>query len=108
MKLGYLIPAALAAVLMAAPPASQNATIPRTPDGKPSLEGIWTHATITPLERPPELGNKQFFTKEEAAQYEKDIRERTNADRRDGGAEADVSRAYNDAWYNRGTHVVPT
>jgi hypothetical protein len=107
MKLGYFIPVA-AALLTAAPPAGQNQTIPRTPDGKPSLEGVWTHATITPLERPPELGDKRFFTKEEAGQYEKDVRERTNADRRDGGAEADVGRAYNDGWYNRGTHVVPT
>ena len=107
MKPVYFIPVA-AAVLMAAPPAGQKSTTPRTPDGKPSLEGIWTHATLTPLERPPELGDKQFFTKEEAAQYEKAVRERTNADRRDGGAEADVGRAYNEGWYNRGTNVVPT
>jgi hypothetical protein len=26
--------------------------IPRTPDGKPDLQGIWDFATITPLERP--------------------------------------------------------
>ena len=108
MKLGYLIPAVVATALTAAPPAGQKWTMPRTPDGKPNLEGVWTHATITPLERPPELREKQFFTKEEAAQYEKQVRERTNADRRDGGAEADVGRAYNEVWYSRGTNVVPT
>ncbi len=27
-------------------------TIPRTPDGKPDLQGVWDYATITPLERP--------------------------------------------------------
>jgi hypothetical protein len=27
-------------------------TIPRTPDGHPDLQGIWTNATLTPLERP--------------------------------------------------------
>jgi hypothetical protein len=108
MKFDSLVPAALAAILMAAPLAAQKWTAPRTPDGKPNLEGVWTHATITPLERPPELGNKQFFTKEEAAQYEKEVLARTNADRRDGGADADVGRAYNELWYSRGNRVVPT
>ena len=73
-------------------PSSKTWTVPRTPDGKPDLQGVWTNVTITPLERPSELGGKQFFTKEEAARYEKDTLERTNADRRDGGAEADVGR----------------
>ena len=31
--------------------------------------------------------------------------ERNNADRRDGGVAADLARAYNDVWYDRGTHV---
>ena len=41
----------------------------------------------------------------EAAQFEKNATERNNADRRDGGANADLARAYNDGWYDRGTHV---
>src|SRR6185295_13211502 len=44
----------------------------------------------------------------EARQYEKDTVDRNNADRRDGGAQADLNRAYNDAWYDRGTRVVET
>jgi hypothetical protein len=83
-------------------------TPPRTPDGQPDLQGIWTNATITPLERPAEFAAKPFMTKEEAAAYEKRTLENTNADRRDGGAEADVGRAYNDAWYDRGTKTVAT
>ena len=43
----------------------------RTPDGHPDLQGYWTNATVTPLERPKELGTKAFFTPEEAAAYEK-------------------------------------
>src|SRR5262245_58331262 len=39
----------------------------RTPDGQPDLQGIWTMATFTPLERPASLAGKQFFTAEEAA-----------------------------------------
>ena len=32
-----------------------TADVPRTPWGKPSLEGVWTTATLTPLERPASL-----------------------------------------------------
>ena len=41
-------------------------TVPRTPDGHPDLEGIWTNATITPLERPAELAGKATLTDAEA------------------------------------------
>ncbi len=37
---------------------------PRTSDGQPDLQGIWTNATLTPLQRPPDLGNKQYFTED--------------------------------------------
>jgi len=80
----------------------------RGPDRQPDLQGIWTNVTVTPLERPADLKDKPFFTPQEAAAYEKQVVERNNADRRDGGAEADVGRAYNDAWYDRGTRVVKT
>jgi hypothetical protein len=31
-------------------------TVPRTPDGKPDLQGNWSNATLTPLERPANQG----------------------------------------------------
>ena len=40
---------------------------PRTPDGKPDLQGTFTFATITPLQRPEALADKEFLTPEEAA-----------------------------------------
>src|SRR5690242_15222180 len=97
----------------AAPPkaasATKNWSTPRTPDGQPDLQGIWSNATLTPLERPRDLGDKQFFTEKEAAEYEKKILEHNDADRRDAGdAEADIALAYNQFWYDRGTKIVPT
>jgi hypothetical protein len=83
-------------------------TAPRTPWGHPDLQGIWSTATITPFERPAEMAGKAFLTEEEAADFERRTLERTNRDRRDGGAEADVARAYNDFWWDSGTKVVPT
>jgi len=80
----------------------------RTPDGQPDFQGVWSNATITPVERPPELGMKQFFTEKEAADNLKELLDRTNADRRDGGAAADVGRAYNNFWYDRGWSLVST
>src|SRR6187549_1185599 len=35
------------------------------------LEGVWANITVTPLERPPELAQKQFFTEEEAREWER-------------------------------------
>ena len=46
-------------------------TSPRTPDGQPDLQGYWTNGTYIPLERPKELGNKEFYTEAEAAALEK-------------------------------------
>ena len=81
---------------------------PQTPWGDPDLQGIWSNETITPLERPPELAGKEFFAEEEAAEYARNTLERTNRDRRDGTASADLDRAYNDFWWESGTTVVST
>ncbi len=42
--------------------------VPRTVDGQPDLQGIWTNATSIPMERPKELGAKEFYTPQEAAE----------------------------------------
>ena len=43
---------------------------PRTPDGQPDLQGYWTNAGYAPLERPEKV-TKEFYTREEAAEFEK-------------------------------------
>ena len=47
--------------------------VPRLPDGHPDLQGIWTSASVVPLERPAELKGKEFFTEKEAAENEKQV-----------------------------------
>ena len=73
-------------------------TPPRTPWGDPDLQGIYNYGTSTPLQRPAQVGDKAVLSDEEAAALQADIAHRLDRDRRDGGAQADVSRSYNDAW----------
>ena len=40
------------------------------PSGDPDLHGIWDYRTMTPLQRPRDLAQKDTFTVEEAAAYE--------------------------------------
>ena len=66
---------------------------PRTPDGQPDLQGIWTNANLTPMQRPAELGDKQFFTEQEAAAYENQRIQQTDVDRIDAErGPADLAR----------------
>jgi hypothetical protein len=58
--------AALVAALPGFASAQQN-----TPWGDPDLQGTWSNQTPVPLERPAPLANKPFFTKQEAAEIEK-------------------------------------
>ena len=37
-------------------------TAPRTPWGDPDLQGVWTNATLTPIERPADLGDQAVLT----------------------------------------------
>ena len=76
----------------------------RTPWGDPDLQGLWSNATLTPLQRPAQLGDKEFFTPEEAAVYVGERIESGNADRNIGEGVG----SYNNAWFDRGDGIVPT
>ena len=46
---------------------SNDPTVPRTPDGHPDLQGVWSNNSATPLERPEVLGDRAHLTDEEVA-----------------------------------------
>lgn len=87
-----------AAAAAPAKPAAKAWTAPRTPWGDPDLQGIWNFATSTPLERPAAVGEKPVLSDAEAEQFEEKLAFDLTRDRRDGGNEADVRRAYNEHW----------
>src|SRR5262245_51715439 len=59
----------LATASLASPPSSAAVwTLPRTPDGHPDLQGIWTTHTYTPLTRPARYAGQEFLTEKEAAE----------------------------------------
>jgi hypothetical protein len=93
---------AIGLALLQAQPASKSWTPPRTADGHPDLEGIWTNSTLTPLERAEEFRGKPTISEAEAQAYEKRTLVQGNRDRRDGDPETDVSRAYNELFFDRG------
>ena len=84
---------------------SRKSNISRLPDGHPDLQGTWDFAQLTPLERPSEFSGKDSVTEEEAEEFAQRRIETSNKDRRDGGAAADVERAYNDFWWDFGHRI---
>jgi hypothetical protein len=52
-------------------PKSKNWTAPRTADGHPDLQGIWTNATLTKLERPKDFEGKVTVSDADAKAFEK-------------------------------------
>jgi hypothetical protein len=90
--------------------------IPRMPDGKPDLQGMYDLAMLTPVERPNNL--PAVLTDEQAAKLEKDVAARNealsapiNGDRAapPKGGDGSVGPAgnvggYNSFWIDRGTH----
>src|SRR5580704_6772920 len=71
--LGYVAGCAilLAVSVPAAGQAQKTWTPSRTLDGQPDLQGTWSNATNKPFERPKELGAKEFYTAQEAAEISK-------------------------------------
>jgi hypothetical protein len=67
----------------------------KTAWGDPDLQGTWSYASLTPLQRPTSMADKEFFTEEEAAQRNYAV----TLDRPDPPGSVG---AYNALWFDRG------
>ena len=74
---------------------SKTQAVPRTPWGDPDLQGVWSYASLTPLERPASVGGREFFTREEAARLEAETQVDAPPPPGDPGT-------YNAIWWDRG------
>ena len=119
MTRGWLVRSVAAAVaiwfLTAAPVAGQEpaaaeervaaaaAATFTTPWGEPDLQGIWSYATFTPLQRPADLADREFLTEDEVAELNRADAGRATSERRgELSAERDLALAYNQVWWDRG------
>ena len=69
--------------------------LPRTRWGDPDLQGVWSYASLTPLQRPTSMGEREFYTPEEAA-------ERNASVLRERPAQPGSVGSYNIHWFDRG------
>lgn len=95
--------------LVSATAHAQDYVAPRTADGRPDLQGLWTNDTITPIERPIELGDKAFLTEEEIANTEAETAETRSL--RDNNIEVSAGGnvgGYNQVWLDSGDTVLST
>ena len=107
----WLPPVVVACALLASQPIAAGAQsgaddgweLPRTAWGDPDMQGVWTSATLTPLERPAGQAGRELLTDEEAAAIE----QRTVATRaaNDGKSAPGTVGGYNQVWLDAGTRI---
>ncbi len=72
------------ALLTAVPGAAQTApegwAVPRTADGHPDLQGVWSNNSATPLERPVQLADRTTLTEDEQERLAERARELFSGD----------------------------
>jgi len=110
MSSRFLVTLGLLSVILTAPLIAQSKKAPlRTADGHPDLQGTWTNATLTPMERPAEFSGKAILSDAEARAYEKKDLEVNNIDNpeapllaRAGSAE---TGGYNNLFIDRGSEL---
>ena len=89
----------------AKPQAAVNTALAPVSDARPDLQGIWSFATLTPLQRPKEFVGKDLLTPEEKAKLEDQAVRDQFVDR---PPPAGNPGTYNRFWVDAGTKVVAT
>ena len=91
--------------------------LPRTPAGKPDLQGVWSNATLTPLTRDRELGETLVLDAEQgmamegghqdflAAEYAASDPDREPGAGAQGGDDGDTDDGYNEFWKEVGERI---
>src|SRR5580704_18944266 len=92
-----------------APAKSKSWTPPRTADGHPDLQGVWTNVTLTKLERPKDFEGKATASDAEAKVYEQ--KDADDLKKEDGASDGPIIAAagssgtggYNTLFVDHGT-----
>ena len=77
IKMRFLFPLMTSIIIGSV--SAQDFIVPMTEWGVPDIQGVWKHATIMPLERPIELGEKRAYTEQEAIELERAVQQRFDA-----------------------------
>jgi hypothetical protein len=115
MTAKFLISSAALVAVLSMPVAAQTskakpAAVARI-DGHPDFSGIWTNATLTPVERPAQFAGKPTLTDAEAAPFEQAAAQDLKSE--DGASDGPIIRAagssgtggYNSLFLDRGTQM---
>jgi hypothetical protein len=115
IKLSLVSISVLAALLCVSAAAqnskSKNWTPPRTADGHPDLQGVWTNVTLTKLERPKDFEGKATASDAEAKVYEQ--KDADDLKKEDGASDGPIIAAagssgtggYNTLFVDHGTEL---
>ena len=95
----------LLGLILVSPELQAQTSPPRTPNGRPDMQGVWDFATLTPLQRPREFSTKPFLTEEEASHFVARVLHEQNTDRPLPDGPIDVRTfsqlAFNEFWWER-------
>ena len=85
LSLTCVVACRTSATTVDAPTVAKEGPTPRTPWGKPDLQGIWSREVDIPLERPAKYANQEFFTDAQRAELDRQIAGIINRDSTETG-----------------------